>query len=56
MARVNVRESTIQSQLLDLRFQLAQLDEAIQALEGFKCTREQRLIQETLFAEQFRAA
>ncbi len=56
MARVNTKDNSVQSQLLELRFKLARLDEAIEALEGFKRTREQTLAQKTLFAELLRAA
>jgi hypothetical protein len=56
MARVITKDNSVQSQLLNLRFELARLDEAIEALEGFKLTREQRLAQKTLLAELLRAA
>jgi hypothetical protein len=56
MARVNTKDNSVQSQILDLRFKLARLDEAIEALEGFKNTREQRLAQQNLFAQLLRAA
>jgi hypothetical protein len=56
MARVNTKDNGVQAQLLNLRFKLTQLDQAIEALEGFKRTREQGVAQKALFAELLRAA